>query len=177
MSNEACAVMVIDAQNGLVSTVRDGEIVLTRIANVLRKARQRKVPILFIQHDSDEGNLKIGTPGWGLHPCLIRTQDETVIHKRASDAFYATELEDILRAMGIQRLFVCGFKTEMCVDTTSRRATTLGFDVTLITDAHSTTDNDVLSAQQITDHHNHTLDDFGNDAHWIVTASSDDELF
>lgn len=131
----------------------------------------------FIQHDSDEGSLKVGESGWQLHSSLNRVQDEPVIRKRASDAFYTTDLEDILRGMGVQRLLVCGFKTEMCIDTTCRRATSLRFDVTLIVDAHSTTDNDVLTAQQIINHHNHTLDDFGNDAHWIVTARSGDELF
>ncbi len=40
---------------------------------------------------------------------------------------------------------------------TTRRALGLGYPVTLIADAHSTLDNRVLTAAQITAHHNETL--------------------
>lgn len=57
----------------------------------------------------------------------------------------------------MDRLVVCGFQSEFCVDTTTRRALALGYPVTLVADGHSTTDNGVLSAAQISAHHNATL--------------------
>ncbi|BCQ42632.1 hypothetical protein ERHA55_01590 [Erwinia rhapontici] len=48
-------------------------------------------------------------------------------------------------------------KTEYCVDTTCRAAADRGFEVVLVSDAHSTTDNAVLTAEQIIAHHNATL--------------------
>ncbi len=50
-----------------------------------------------------------------------------------------------------------GLQSEFCVDTTTRRALALGYAVTLIADGHSTMDNGVLSAAQISAHHNVTL--------------------
>ncbi len=91
------------------------------------------------------------------------------MHKRASDAFYETPLQRELDARQVTHLIVTGMKTEMCVDTTSRRAVSLGYDVTLATDAHTTTDTDTLPADRMIAYHNEILDDFGNDDH-VVTA-------
>lgn len=52
---------------------------------------------------------------------------------------------------------ICGLQSEFCVDTTTRRALALGYPVTLVSDGHSTMDNGVLSAAQISAHHNETL--------------------
>jgi uncharacterized protein (TIGR02246 family) len=49
---------------------------------------------------------------------------------------------------------VCGLATEGCVDTTVRRARSLGFAVEVAEDAHSTTDGPVLTAEQTVRHHN-----------------------
>jgi nicotinamidase-related amidase len=55
-----------------------------------------------------------------------------------------------------------GAQTEVCVDTTCRRAFSLGFSVTLVSDGHSTWDNATLTADQIIRHTNDTL------AGWFV---------
>lgn len=65
----------------------------------------------------------------------------------------------------------------MCVDTTSRVAISRGYDVTLVRDAHTTSDSEVLTAAQIVAHHNYTLDDFGTDEHVIVTKATQDIIF
>jgi nicotinamidase-related amidase len=66
--------------------------------------------------------------------------------------------------------------TQYCVDTTCRHATSLGYDVTLVGDAH-TTMRDVLQVEQIVAHHNSTLDDFGNDHHVIRVRKSEEIRF
>jgi nicotinamidase-related amidase len=57
----------------------------------------------------------------------------------------------------VKKLAICGLQSEFCVDTTTRRALALGYPVILVSDAHSTMNNSVLSAAQITAHHNETL--------------------
>jgi nicotinamidase-related amidase len=59
---------------------------------------------------------------------------------------------------------VCGLQSDFCIDSTVRRALALGYPVVLLSDAHSTIDNGVLSAAQIVAHHTQTLrhvDSFG----------------
>lgn len=171
------AVLVIDVQVGLVDVASNGTSIVNRIVNVVNMARSASVPVIFIQHDDDGGNLQPSSPGWHLHPLLKPSVDEIVIRKRASDSFYRTPLLNVLRSKRIGRVVVIGFCTEMCVDTTCRQATSLGFNVTLVTDAHSTTSNNILTAEQIIAHHNMSLSDFGNDEHCIVTTSSSDINF
>jgi nicotinamidase-related amidase len=50
--------------------------------------------------------------------------------------------------------------TQYCVDTTCRRAVSLGYDVTLVADAHTTADSGTFTVEQIVDHHNALLDGF-----------------
>ncbi|MNY71725.1 Isochorismatase family protein [compost metagenome] len=51
--------------------------------------------------------------------------------------------------------------TQFCVDTTVRRAVSLGYDVTLVADGHTTADSAHLAHVDIIAHHNETLDGFG----------------
>ena len=65
--------------------------------------------------------------------------------------------------------------TEYCVDTTCRRATSLGYEVTLAGDAHLTRDNQVLTAAGLSSHPNFVLDDFGAGDH-VVRVRTTDEI-
>ena len=55
---------------------------------------------------------------------------------------------------GIDRVIISGMQTEYCVDTTTRRACSEGYKVTLVSDAHSTFNTEVLHAEDIVKHHN-----------------------
>lgn len=64
--------------------------------------------------------------------------DEIIINKTASGVFNATNVEYILRNMGITGLFICGVYTNECVSTTVRDACDRGFYTTMINDACAT---------------------------------------
>jgi len=116
------------------------------------------VPVIFVQHCGSEGEVhEPGTEGWGIHPSVAASPDELVIQKRHPDSFQDTTLRAELRARGISSLIITGLQTEFCVDTTCRRAYSLGYDVILVQDGHSTWDTDDLTARQIIAHHNRVL--------------------
>lgn len=148
------------------------------IQALLNSARASKTPVIYIQYAGDKGSLlEVHSTGWQIHPQVRRQKGEAVLSKRASDSFYQTSLQQELAARGIIHLVVTGGKTQYCMDTTCRRATTLGYDVTLASDAHTTTDSDTLTAAQIMAHHNETLDDLGNHEHVIVVKPGSEILF
>jgi nicotinamidase-related amidase len=113
---------------------------------------------IYIQHCGPEGAIdQPGTPGWEIHPAIAPVDGDIVVQKRHPDAFQDTYLQHELESKGIKKLIITGIQTEYCVDTTCRRAYSLGYDVILIKDAHSTWDTDLLSAPQIIAHHNEVL--------------------
>src|SRR3954471_22263119 len=69
---------------------------------------------------------------------LAALDGEPVITKTSFNAFHTTNLQQLLTAAGIVEVVVCGIRTEQCVETTTRAAAGLGYDVTFVTDATAT---------------------------------------
>lgn len=174
------ALLIVDVQVGLVQLMpaEIQESALPRIEILLAKARASGTPVIFIQHDGPKGHpLETHTKGWEIHPSLKPGGGEAIIRKRESDSFFETTLQQELEKRGIRHLIIAGGMTEYCVDTTCRRATSLGYDVTLVSDAQLTRDNGVLSARNIIAHHNFVLNDFGAGDHVIRTKPTEQILF
>ncbi len=155
------ALLVIDGQIAFFRLSRpllNSDIVLGNIRTLIDRARTSGVPIIYLQHSgSHDSVFEKNSPGWHIHPSISPIQGDIVIEKHTPDAFHGTLLEQSLHQLSVQTLVVCGFVSEGCVDTTVRRASSLGFKIELVGDAHSTTDGEVLRASQIVDHHNSVL--------------------
>jgi len=59
---------------------------------------------------------------------------EPVVDKPGKGAFYATDLDAILKSRGVRHLIVCGVTTEVCVSTTVREANDRGYDCLVLED-------------------------------------------
>jgi nicotinamidase-related amidase len=171
------ALLIVDVQIGLVRLMPPElqNSVLSNITVLLNKARSSGTSVLFVQHDGPKGHpLEADTPAWGIHPSICPQGAEPVIRKKASDSFFETALAEKLQAAEITHLIIAGGMTEYCVDTTCRRAVTLGYDVTLVADAHLTRDTPVLTASQIIAHHNLVLNGFAAGVHSIKVIPTDE---
>jgi nicotinamidase-related amidase len=158
------ALLVIDVQQGVFTghkPVADWPRRCDRIAALIARARATHHLIAYAQHIGGRGSrLAPDAPGWPLDKRLDVREQDLVIHKTASDSFFGTSLHASLQAHGITDVVVCGCWTNYCVDTTCRRAISLGYNVQLASDAHACGNSPTLSAEQIIAHHNHILDGF-----------------
>jgi nicotinamidase-related amidase len=161
MTNDT-ALLIIDVQKGLLEDQDyphyDGEGLVKRLTGVIERARAADVPVIFVQHCGSEGDsIHPSEPGWALDPRLGDRPTDPHIEKSHPDSFQDTNLQSELEARGIHNLIIGGMETEMCVDTTTRRAYSLGYKVTLIGDGHTTAQYGELSVPQIIAHHNLAL--------------------
>ncbi|UTR06684.1 isochorismatase family protein [Alkalihalobacillus sp. LMS6] len=172
--------LIIDTQKDLVegSHVEQGvfqkDLLLRKINLLIQKARELAVPVIFIRDkDVAEGE----GDGFDVHPEINRASSDVCFDKEATNAFYQTGLLDYLKQHQVGHLVIAGCKTEHCIDTAVRTATVNGFDVTLAGDAHSTSNSDVLSANQIIAHHNVALHGHYNVDHFSVVREVEEDLF
>src|SRR3954452_11154143 len=132
------ALLVIDVQNGVVGKAHDRDTVVANIATAVDKARAAGVDVVWIQHNSD--GLQRGTEPWDYVDELVRDEAEPLVQKAYPDSFEETELEEVLAARGVGRLFVSGAQTDECIRSTLHGAIVRGYDATLVADAHTTED-------------------------------------
>jgi nicotinamidase-related amidase len=180
-ANAGTALLVVDLQNSIVDgeeqAYRRDELLQT-VADLLADARKANVPVVFIQHNHPRYEpLMEGNPGWNIHPAVAPQPGERIIQKRAADSFAGTPLRSELDALGITNFVLVGMQTEMCVDTTARRAISLGYDVTLVADGHSTYDNELLTAEQIIAHTNSVLANLPHPQNEVVVKPASEVQF
>lgn len=132
------ALVVIDVQDGVVGNAYDRDRIVGNIASLVARARTEGVPVVWVQH-SDDG-LPRGSEGWQYVDELPQRDGEPVVHKSYGDSFEGTDLEERLAERGVGHLVVTGAQTEMCVRSTLHGAFARGYDVTLVSDAHTTED-------------------------------------
>jgi nicotinamidase-related amidase len=132
------AVLVIDVQNGVVGGAHARDSVVANVGTVVDKAREADVPVVWVQHASD--NLAPGSEQWQIVPELSPGEGEPHVDKRYPDSFEETTLESVLSGLGVGRLVVVGAQTDECVRSTLHGALVRGYDATLVSDAHTTED-------------------------------------
>ncbi|MRN54450.1 cysteine hydrolase family protein [Paenibacillus monticola] len=154
------ALLLIDVQEAMFSypdlKLHDEEGVMERIVSLLNKARLAGTPVVYIQHTEDEEYTK-GLATWQISSRITPLEGDLIIEKPTWDAFHRTALHEELQRREITGLVIAGMQSEFCLDTTTRRAYSLGYTSVLVKDAHSTFDNANLTGGDIVKHHNSVL--------------------
>lgn len=161
--DEGAALLVIDMQHGFLrpegSIVRNGglpyevERVVADTVDLVAAARAAALPVVYTQHvfrpDHADAPARLVRRGmlrpegevlakgsWDAAVVdeLKPVDGDLVVEKNRYDAFLYTDLELVLRTLGIGTLLVCGVATNVCVESTVRSAEQRDFEVLVASD-------------------------------------------
>jgi len=150
------ALLIIDMQNDFVRAgspmqMPGAEGIIANVRQVLEAFRNQGHPVFHIVrvHRSDGSDVEIfrreifkkvpfaveGTPGSEIIAELLPTQGEYLIRKNRMSAFMNTDLDLLLRSLGIDTVFITGIQTPNCIRTTVFDAAAFGYHTFLVEDA------------------------------------------
>ena len=133
--------VVVDVQVGVVREAFEAPRIVGKVARAVERARAAGVPVLWVQHADDE--LVRGSPAWAWAPELVPRPGEPLVHKQFNSSFEQTTLEEHLAELGAAHIVLAGAASNWCIRATAYGALERGYDLTLVSDAH-TTDTMVL---------------------------------
>ena len=109
------------------------EILYTVIENLTKDGRDRSL-------DYKISGLDVPRGSWEARvlDAIAPSGDEIVLPKTSSSVFVSTNIDYVLRNLGVRFLMIAGILTDQCVDSAIRDACDLGYLVTVITDACAT---------------------------------------
>lgn len=124
-----------------------------KAADLLAGARRARIPVVSVRiafrpdHADVIQNCRIfrdvvanksmaeGSWGAEFHEGLGPEPGEFVVKHTRVNAFYGSQLEEVLRVLGATRLIVAGIATNSVVETTARHAADMGYEVAVVADA------------------------------------------
>ncbi len=130
--------LVIDFQVDVVKNAWDAARIGANVARVVERARAQGVPVLWVQHEDDDRPR--GSPQWQFVPELVPVDGEFRVYKRYNSAFEETSLEPELARLGATHIVLAGAMTTWCIRTNAYATLERGYDLTLVSDAHTTID-------------------------------------
>ena len=121
------------------------------VSTLLDYWRSADLPRFFILHTDPDPGFRTTDPEFRLMDFMKRRPDEPLLVKSTRSAFTGTDLQRQLVALGVRRLVMTGIQMEQCVETTTRAAADLGYEIDFVLDATQTFPiTDRTTGQQIT---------------------------
>ena len=138
------ALLVVDVQAGVLQGAHQRDTVVANIGSLVEKARREGIQVIWVQHSDEQ--LEKGSGAWKIVPELTPNDAEHLIEKNYGDSFEDTTLEMVLSNLGVGRLVVVGAQTDACIRSTLHGALVRGYDVILVSDAHTMEDQGAWGA-------------------------------
>lgn len=147
------ALLVMDVQRRITDRFPDAADYLGRVGRAVEAARAAQVPVVYVVVGFRPGHPEIsprnkifsalaGAGGFGagdeaaqIHPAVAPRADEVVVTKRRVSAFAGSDLDVVLRSLGVHSLVLAGIATSGVVLSTVRQAADLDFELTVLSDA------------------------------------------
>jgi ureidoacrylate peracid hydrolase len=138
------------------------EVLYTVIENLTKDGRDRS-----LDYKITGFNVPKGSWDGQVLDAIAPADDEIVFPKTSSNVFISTNIDYILRNLGVRQLVISGLLTDQCVESAVRDACDLGYLVTLVSDACAT-----YSAER----HEHALAEISGYCRQVTTEDLAAEL-
>ena len=137
-----------------------------RIKLLLECCRKKNIPVIHVSHvfrkDGrdrgymydfwpilKEGVLEEGAEGTEIYPDIAPIDGESVITKHRYSAWFGTDLDIIIRNLGVDTLIICGTTTDRCTGLTAYEAFMRDLKVVFPEDANATFQDEVHNGMLI----------------------------
>jgi nicotinamidase-related amidase len=156
------ALLVLDVQNRVVEWFPGpAEPMLTALARAASAARTAGIPVIYVTVAfrpgwpevsprnrtfaslAASGTLGAADPGTGIHPAVAPGPDDIVVTKKRVSAFAGSDLQLVLRSLGVESLVLGGVATSGVVLSTLRQASDLDYEITVLRDGCADGDDEV----------------------------------
>lgn len=159
IKKEECALLVIDMQEDFVNPshsmcVPEAYRMVPRMKNVIEECRALDIPVIYTAHTIAEdcsagfyefwepiknGAIKEGTPGADIYSEIYPLPNERIIRaKHAYCSFTGTDLDYVLRNLGVKTLIISGTLTNFCCESTARTGYFLNYNIVFGEDINAT---------------------------------------
>lgn len=166
------ALLIIDMNNnflkgGMPFEIPSGREIIPNLKELIEVCRSLKIPIIYFTqvYRRDGSNVGLapalsnldlppkgevacdGTGGIEIYDELKPEEKDIIIKKPRYDGFYFTDLESVLRGLGVDTLIITGVVTDCCINFTAASAFQRGFKVIVVSDCTAARDKET---QEIT---------------------------
>jgi nicotinamidase-related amidase len=130
------ALLVIDVQNKFFeinqACTKSLESAIEYINTTIDLFREKRLPVIVIQHKSEEQEIIPGNPSFAVHKSVKITPQDIRIVKTYGNSFVKTDLAEKLREIDVDTVIVTGFCAEYCVLSTYRGAQDLDISAIML---------------------------------------------
>lgn len=160
-NKQKTALLVMDMQAGIVGMMPDAKAMVSHVAKAITLARANKIPVIYVVVGFRQGapEASIHNKGFAANKEKYATMDmnefmkvdsaiapqpeEITVIKRRVSAFCGSDLEVVLRSLGIQHIVLTGIATSGVVLSTTREAADKDYHITILSDGCADRDEEV----------------------------------
>jgi nicotinamidase-related amidase len=149
-ATRATALLVMDVQPGVIDLIGDSQAYLSRLTSIVDAAHARQIHVIYVvvgfrpnAPEASERFKPMAAKFVDAHPVLTPASNDLVVVKRRVSAFAGSDLEVVLRSLGIQHLVLTGIATSGVVLSTLREASDKDFQITVLSDLCADRDDEV----------------------------------
>jgi nicotinamidase-related amidase len=155
------ALLVMDVQAGIVGMFPNATSLLSNVTKAIANARDKGIPVIYVTVGFRQGAPEINMNNKGfaaskdrftnidmdeftkVHPDVAPQAGELTVMKRRVSAFTGSDLEVVLRSLGIQHMVLTGIATSGVVLSTLREAADKDYKLTVLADCCADGDEEV----------------------------------